>query len=50
MKQPAVRRIDGSWNDRRNGRAQTLEMVNVERAKVVNFEIIQRTNASGRGN
>jgi hypothetical protein len=50
MKQPAVVGIDGRWNHRINGSGHIPDIVDVESRSVVDFEIVQRTNASGRGN
>jgi hypothetical protein len=50
MKQLTVVRIDGSWKYRTNGSTHTLDMVNVESRRILDFEIIQRTKALGRGN
>jgi hypothetical protein len=50
MKQPAVVGINGSWNRQRKGSAHILDIVDLQSRSVVDFEIVQRTNASGRGN
>jgi hypothetical protein len=50
MKRLAVVGINGSWNHRRNRSAHILDMVDIESGSVVDFEIIQRVDASGRGN
>jgi hypothetical protein len=50
MKPQAVVGIDGSWNHRRNGSAHLLDMVDVGGGRVVDFEMIQKTTASGCGN
>jgi hypothetical protein len=50
MKLPAAVDPDDSWNDRRNESAHVFDIVEFESRGVVDFEILQRTNASGRGN
>jgi hypothetical protein len=50
MNPQAVAGIDGSWNHRRNGSAHLLDMVDVGSGRVVDFEMVQKTTASGRGN
>jgi hypothetical protein len=50
MKPQAVFGIDGSWNHRRNGSAPILDLVDFGIGRVVDFEIIQKATASGRGN
>jgi hypothetical protein len=50
MKPQAVIGIDGSWEHRRNGSAHLLDMVDVGSGRVVNFEMVQKTTASGPGN
>jgi hypothetical protein len=50
MKSQAMVGIDGSWNHRRKGSAHILEMVDVGSGRVVDFEIVQKTTASGSGN
>jgi hypothetical protein len=50
MKPQAVVGINCSWNDRRNGSAHLLDMVDVGSGRVVDFEMVQKTTASGRGN
>jgi hypothetical protein len=50
MKPQVVVGIDGLWNHRRNGSAHLLDMVDVGGGRVVDFEMIQKTTASGRGN
>jgi hypothetical protein len=47
MKYPAAVDPDDSWNHRRNGSAHILDMVYVESQRVVDFETVHRTNASG---
>jgi hypothetical protein len=47
-KRLAVVGISGDWNPQRNGSAHILYMVNVERRTVVDFEVIEKVNASGR--
>jgi hypothetical protein len=37
-------------NHRRNGSAPILDMVDVESRRIVDFKVVQWTNASGRGN
>jgi hypothetical protein len=49
MKQSAAARINGSGNHRRNGLAHILDIVDVENRRVVDFEIIQKVNASRWG-
>jgi hypothetical protein len=50
MKPQAVVRIDGGWNHRRNGSAHLLDMIDVGSGRIVDFEMVQKTTASGRGN
>jgi hypothetical protein len=50
MKPPAVIDPDDSWNHRRNGSVHILDTVDLESGRVLGFEIVQRTSASGRGN
>jgi hypothetical protein len=50
MKQPALVGINSSWNHRRNGSVHIFDLVDVEYRRVIDFEMVQRTNASRRGN
>jgi hypothetical protein len=50
MRPQAVVGIDGSWNHRRNGSAHLLDMFDVGSRRVIDFEIVQKATASGRGN
>jgi hypothetical protein len=50
MKPQAVVGIDGSWNHQRNESANLLDVVDVGSGSVVDFEMVQETTASGRGN
>jgi hypothetical protein len=50
MKTQAVIRIDGSWTHRRNGSTQFVDMADVGSERVVDFETVQKTTASGGGN
>jgi uncharacterized protein YcgI (DUF1989 family) len=50
MKQQAAVDPNDSWNHRRNGSAHILDVVDDESRRVVDFEIVQRANASERGN
>jgi hypothetical protein len=49
MKPQAIVGIDGSCNHRRNGSARLLHMVDVGSGRVADFEMVQKTTASGRG-
>jgi hypothetical protein len=50
MKSQAMIGIDGSWNHRRKRPAHILDMLDVGSGRVVDFKIVQKTTASGRGN
>jgi hypothetical protein len=50
VKPQTVVGIDGSWNHRRNGSAHLLDMVDFGSGRVIDFEIVQKITASGRGN
>jgi hypothetical protein len=47
MKQSAVVGINGSWNHQRNGLTHILHMVDVESRRVIDFDFVQKVNASG---
>jgi hypothetical protein len=50
MKPQAVVGINDSCNHRRNGSTHLLDMVDVGSGRVIDFEMVQKTTASGRGN
>jgi hypothetical protein len=50
IKPQAVVGINGSWNHRRNGSAHLIDIVDVGSGRLIDFEMVQKTTASGRDN